>query len=137
MKPTKTLFEKGLLLIAGSLLCSIGLSILTTPHEFYAVNGINLGKDISLMSEVRAPASLLVTAGIFVFSAPFIGTLRDRALGLAALIYLSYALGRTYSIVVDGYPSPGLVQAAGIEMVIGLAALVAMATSKRKQKRAE
>jgi hypothetical protein len=50
--------------------------------------------------------------------------LADTATSLAALIYLSYAFTRGLSMAVDGIPASGLVQAAVLEAVIGLACLV-------------
>ena len=42
---------------------------------------------------------------------------------LAAMIYLSYAGSRFVSMLLDGMPAEGLVQAAVLEAVIGLACL--------------
>ena len=54
-----------LLVSAGALLVYIGASVLLSPHGFYASNGIVLGADPSQLSEVRAPAGLLVLCGAF------------------------------------------------------------------------
>ena len=40
---------------------------------------------------------------------------------VSALVFLSYGLSRILSIVIDGMPVEGLVQAAGLEVAIGLA----------------
>jgi hypothetical protein len=50
----------------------------------------------------------------------------DTALWLAALIYLSYAVSRSASMAFDGIPAAGLVQAAALEGIVGLACLVVL-----------
>jgi predicted membrane-bound spermidine synthase len=54
----------------------------------------------------------------------FVHSQADTALRLAALICLSYAGSRFISMVIDGVPDVGLVQAAVIEGIIGLACAV-------------
>ena len=57
-------------------------------------------------------------------SAIFVRGLATTAMLLGAMIYLSYAAARFVSIGIDGLPATGLVQAAVLETVIGLACLV-------------
>jgi hypothetical protein len=122
--------EKAVLLVAGSLLILVGAFILASPVEFYASNGIELGADVSLLNELRAPAGLLLTAGLFVIGAVFARRQADTALWLAALIYLSYAGSRFLSMAFDGVPAAGLIQAAALESIVGIACL-ALATIHR------
>jgi hypothetical protein len=121
---------KALLLVAGSLLLLIGGFILGAPIEFYASNGIELGTDPSLRNELKAPAGLLLVAGIAMIVAVFVRGQADAALWLAALIYLSYAGSRVASMALDGMPAAGLVQAAALEAILGLACL-AVAVMRR------
>ena len=62
-------------------------------------------------------------AGLFMIGAIFVQRLADSAMLLATLIYLSYAAWRFASMVLDGVPAAGLVQAAALETVVGLACL--------------
>ncbi len=121
MKLAKT--QKLLLFVAGALLILIGASISASPIDFYASNGIDLGSNVSLLNELKAPSGFLLVAGLFVFGAIFVQRLADSAMLLAALIYLSYAASRFASMVFDGVPAEGLVQAAVLEAAVGLACL--------------
>ena len=109
-----------LLLGAGALLLLIGSYIVLAPAEFYAANDITLGGNISLRNELKAPAGFLLAAGTLMLVAVFVRSLRDLALLLAAMTYLSYALARYGSMAMDGTPAQGLVQAAALELVIGV-----------------
>ena len=52
------------LAMAGLLLLGIGSSLLFTPHAFHGSNGIFLGSNPNLLSEIRAPGGLLAANGI-------------------------------------------------------------------------
>lgn len=112
-----------LLFVSGALLVVIGSFIVAAPAGFYAANGIELGTNVSLLNELKAPAGVLLVAGLFMIIAVFVRRFTDAATGLAALIYLSYAASRFTSMVVDGLPADGLVQAAALEALIGFACL--------------
>ncbi len=81
---------------------------------------------MSLLNELKAPAGLLLAAGVFIIGAIFVRSQADTALWLAALIYLSYAVSRSASMAFDGVPTAGLVQAAALEGIVGLACLVVL-----------
>lgn len=112
-----------LLLVAGALLILIGGLILASPADFYAANEIELGADVNLVNELKAPAGLLLAAGLYMLGAIFARGQADTALWLAALIYLSYAGSRVASMALDGLPASGLVQATAIEGIVGCACL--------------
>ncbi|MFK7995269.1 MAG: DUF4345 domain-containing protein [Granulosicoccus sp.] len=123
----KISFEKiqaVVLFVSGTLLALVGAAIITSPAAFFGSNSIELGQNISLLNELKAPAGLLLAAGIIMIIAVFREKHYNFALGLSALIYLSYAAGRTMSMVVDGAPASGLVLAAVLEAAIGLACLL-------------
>jgi hypothetical protein len=48
------------------------------------------------------------------------------SLTTASVVYLSYGLSRLLSMAMDGLPHSGLVSAAGIELGIGAACLLAL-----------
>ena len=50
----------------------------------------------------------------------------DSAMLLATLIYLSYAASHFASMVFDGVPATGLVQAATLETIVGLTCLAVL-----------
>ncbi|HKJ50467.1 MAG TPA: DUF4345 domain-containing protein [Gammaproteobacteria bacterium] len=131
----KTLFTKSralVLLIAGALLVLVAVAILVSPGEFYAANNIQPGSNTSLLNELKAPAGFLLVAGLFMMAAIFVAGLTDAALALAAMIYLSYAGSRFASMLLDGAPAEGLVQAAVLEAVVGLACLAMVALRRPK-----
>lgn len=135
MKTKLPKIQSAILIVSGAMLILIGISIIVSPADFFAANNINAGASISLLNELKAPAGLLLAAGIFMISAIFMKGKRDIALWLAALIYLSYAVSRSVSMAVDGVPSSGLILATAIEAFIGLACLLVWffsSTSLRK-----
>ncbi len=127
MKTRLAKTQTALLLVAGALLLLVSVFILTSPAEFYAANRIELGANPNLINELKAPAGLLLAAGLFMIGAIFVRSQADTALWLASLIYLSYAGSRFASMAFDGVPAAGLVQAAVLECVVGLACLAVFA----------
>ncbi len=123
MKTRLAITRKIVLLVAGALLALIGTFIIASPVDFYAANSIELGADVSLLNELKAPAGFLLAAGAFIIAAIFVRRLTDTAMLLAAMIYLSYAGSRFASMLIDGTPAAGLVQAAVLEAVVGLVCL--------------
>ena len=126
MKTILTKAQSALLLVAGALLILIGTFILTSPIDFYASNNIELGANVSLLNELKAPAGFLLSAGLFMIAAIFIHHMADTAILLGAMIYLSYAGARLVSMLSDGMPAAGLVQATTLEAILGLACLTVL-----------
>ena len=126
MKSKLAMTRNAVLIIAGTLLILVAASIIVAPVDFYAANEIEIGADISLINELKAPAGMLLVAGAFMLVAVFVRNLVDTAMLLGAMVYLSYAAARFASMWLDGMPAPGLVQAAALEVVIGLACLAAL-----------
>ena len=126
MKTKLAKTQRLLLLVAGVLLILVAALIIASPVDFYASNSIELGANVSLLNELKAPAGFLLAAGVFILSAIFVRRMADTATLLATLIYLSYAASRFASMVFDGIPSAGLIQAAALETVVGLACLAVL-----------
>ncbi|MCB1740245.1 MAG: DUF4345 domain-containing protein [Gammaproteobacteria bacterium] len=118
------------------MLVLVGFLILAAPVEFYAANKIELDANVNLLNELKAPAGMLLVTGLFMVGAIFVGRLTDTAMALAALIYLSYAASRFSSMAFDGVPAAGLVQAASLEAVIGLACLSVLLARRAPAKEA-
>ena len=125
MKNSKVL--KVVLFVSGLIAASIGAAVLAVPAAFYASNGIELGSNVSLLNEIRASGGALSAAGILIMSGSFVASLTFTAVVVASLLYLSYGLSRILSFTIDGMPSEGLVQAAALEMVIGVVCVWAFA----------
>jgi len=120
VKPATSIF----LTVSGLLLLVIGSTILLIPHTFYASDGIVLGNDPSLLSEIRAPGGLLVISGSLILIGVFRPTLRSLALMLTVLVYGSFGLSRLLSFYLDGMPSHGLMIAMVVELVVAGIGLV-------------
>ena len=125
--------QKATLLVAGGVLVAVGALILVSPQAFFAANNIDTGASTSLLNELKAPAAMLMAAGVFGIIGVFIPRLADTATWLAALIYLSYAASRLLSMTTDGLPAAGLIQAAILEGVLGLLCL-AITVLRREPK---
>lgn len=112
---------KTVLVISGLIATGIGGVLLFVPGSLYAASGIELGRNVSLLSEVRAPGGALLASGILILSGAFVARLAFTATVLTTLVYLSYGIARILSMAIDGMPSEALVQATVLEMTIGLA----------------
>lgn len=124
MKSSK--FLQVVLCVTGGIAVLIGVSILRSPATFYALNHIDLGSNVNLLSEVRAPAGFLLTSGLLIAAGAFVAQLTFTSTLLATLLYLSYGLSRLVGMAIDGIPDPSLVQADGIEIGLGLLCLVCL-----------
>ena len=116
---THSFSTKFMLFLAGAIAAGIGLAGLVWPVAFHASSGIVLGDNPSLMSEVRAPAAMLLAAGGFILASVAVARWRPAAIRVSAAVYLTYGLARLYSLAVDGAPDSILLMAAAAELVIG------------------
>lgn len=121
--------------MSGALLKLVGTSIILSPADFYGSKCIDLGANVSLLNELKAPAGLLLAAGTFMIGAIFVRGRTDAALCLAALIYLSYAVSRSVRMAFDGVPATGLVLATALEATIGLTCLMVLLVCRKPVRR--
>jgi len=128
MKNSKLL--NATLILSGLVAAGIGGAILFMPAAFHATNGIELGGNTSLLNEVRAPGGALLACGMLIVSGAFVASLTFTSLVVSSLLYLSYGLSRILSMVVDGFPVEGLVQATAFEMVIGMVCFATLVRCK-------
>lgn len=110
---------KASLSVSGLVLMGVGGVLLVTPSVMHASNGVELGNDPSLLSEVRAPGGALLVLGFLVIAGVFEPRWRYAATLVAGAVYGAYGLSRLFSMAIDGMPAPGLVVAAGLEITIG------------------
>ncbi len=121
MKPWLTVI---FLFVSGSLLLVIGSTILLVPHAFYASDGILLGNDPSLLSEIRAPGGLLASSGLLILFGAFRVHLRSLSITLTILVYGTFGLSRLVGFTLDGMPSNNLVMATGVELTVAAIGLI-------------
>ena len=141
MNSINTMFFGGsvtarLILLASALVATaIAGMILSAPETFYAGYGIDVSENATLANELKAPAGMLLVAGLIMFA----GVLRTRytaaSLMTAAAVYLSYGLARVSSIVIDGLPHSGMIGAAGVELIIGTVCLLCLLRIRRNDGR--
>ena len=101
---------------------------------FYAGYGINVGGNVSLLNELKAPGIALMASGFFIAAGAVVVRLAPVSAFVAAFLYLSFGLSRLVSIDLDGLPADGLVQAAGIELVFGLACVFVLVLRRREAR---
>ena len=122
---------------AGLLWLVIGGAILMAPHAFHGSNGIDLGNNPNMLSEIRAPGGLLASSGLLVLISVFRGSVRDVAIRLTVLVYGSFGVARLVSIAQDGMPSSSIVGAMMLELLIaavGAALLCRQHTAPQKKR---
>lgn len=118
--------RKLLLSFSGLIATGIAVTILFAPDAFYTVYGIEVTGNTNLTNELKAPAGMLLVAGLLMLAGVFRSQLTTTSLVTAAAVYLSYGLSRFASIAVDGMPHSGLVEAAIVEIAIGAVCLFAL-----------
>lgn len=108
------------LVIAGLLLLVIGGAILLMPHAFHGSNGVTLGNNPNLLSEIRAPGGLLLCSGVTILLGAVRQQLSNLALRLSVLVYGSFGASRLVSIGIDGMPSSSIVGATLVEATVAI-----------------
>ena len=117
-------FTRAFLGVAGAIAMLIGGAVLLVPHAFFATNHITLGTDPNLMSEIRAPGGLLLATGLIMIAGAAMQSLLRAGLLTAAVVFSMYGVSRLVSAVLDGMPSGSLVSALGIELAVGMIAII-------------
>ncbi|MEZ5346511.1 MAG: DUF4345 domain-containing protein [Pyrinomonadaceae bacterium] len=112
-------FRRIVLIISGVLLLIVGIMILLFPHSFYASNGVILGEQAGLLSEIRATGGLFAGCGIILIIGAIRQNIMRSALILAALIFGTLGVARLFSFLIDGMPGSSIAAAAFLEIIIG------------------
>lgn len=117
---------KALLMLSSGILAVVGAGIVFTPVAFHASNGIVLGTDASLLSEVRAPGGALLALSALVLMGALRPSWTHTSTLIAAVVFLAYGASRLLGIALDGLPATSLVAACALELSLGLAFLFAL-----------
>ena len=104
----------------------IGAALLLDPTSFHAANGIQLGSDVNLLSEVRAPGGALLGFGLLTGAGAFVRRLTFASTLIGAAIYLGYGLSRLVAMGLDGMPSSALLGVTALELVVGTLCILAL-----------
>lgn len=111
------------LFLSSAILLLVGLMLSFMPDVLYASSGQTLPDMVMLRSDLRSGGMLLLATGAGILWSAITRRNMRLALGLSALAYLGYGLGRIVSIFFDGPPDATLVLVTGIEWGFGLIAL--------------
>ncbi|MDJ0592278.1 MAG: DUF4345 domain-containing protein [Pleurocapsa sp. MO_226.B13] len=122
----KSKFLTVILCLSGLIAMGIGTIVQISPLDFYSANNIDIGSNINLFSEIRASSGFLLTSGILILTGAFVSQLTFTSIMFATVLYLSYGLSRFASMTIDGMPVNSLIQAALIEITIGLFCLFSL-----------
>lgn len=120
-----TRLEQIALGLSGLTAFAVGASILVAPHIFFASYGITLNKNVSLLSELRAPAAGLVACGVLMLVGIWRASMRPVSKVLALVVFLGFPAGRIMGLIVDGVPSGPIIGALMFELAVALLCLVA------------
>jgi len=116
------IFKIVTLSISGLLLLTVGTLRLINPIKNYLKNsGIKLEKEVNLLNEVRGVSSVMMCSGIIILLGTIIPKLTITSFVVATLIFLGFAIGRLFSIGLDGKPNKLIVQGLISELVLGAA----------------
>ena len=108
--------------ISGLLLLTVGTLRISNPIKNYLKNsGIKLANDVNLLNEMRGVSSVMLFGGIIILLGTFIPKLTIASFVVATLILLGFAIGRLFSIGLDGKPNKLIVQGLISELVLGAA----------------
>ena len=124
MKNSKVV--KTILVISGLIATAIGAATLFAPEAFLGTSGIDLGGQVSLFSQIRAPGAAMLGSGLIMLLGVFVSQLTFTSTVISTLVFLGYGVGRIVSMATDGMPVQDMVAATGLEIIIGLAGIFAL-----------
>ncbi|MEL7029423.1 MAG: DUF4345 domain-containing protein [Pseudomonadota bacterium] len=119
--------------LSGLMALAIGGSILFDPHTFFAHNGVALGDDPNLLSEIRAPGGVLIAAGLIMIAGAAVRALLRSALVTGAVVFGVYGVSRLVSLGIDGAPSSSLMTAMAIELLVAAYAVFALSRASARR----
>jgi len=106
--------------ISGLLLFVAGTSRLINPIKNYLKNsGITLEKEVNILNEARAVGSVMMLSGVIMLLGIISSELTMTSHIIALLILFGFAIGRAYSMVIDGKPNKLLITGLISELVLG------------------
>lgn len=120
------------LVISGLLLTFVGGATLLMPVELKASAGMELAGDINALNDVRGFSALLLGFAMLALFGAFAKHLTYTSTLTSTLLFLTLAIGRVISFIVDGIPVEGLVKATVLEVIFGLAGAILFGIYRNK-----
>ena len=109
---------------SGAILSLIGSALIVSPQAFLKSSGVMVGQDPGLMSELAAPAGILLITGALMMLGAARRRFASAGLSAGAIVYGTYGAGRIVSMALHGVPQRALITATLIEL--GIAAVLAI-----------
>jgi hypothetical protein len=123
-------YQKSLLIFTGIALIPIALSYGIVPEKtLTGLYGFPV-EDINLSHIFRAQMGLLLGQAIFYFLGAFNPNLRKPALYTLVIFMLGLAVGRVFSLIIDGIPEFGLIFSLIAEIIMGFLGLILLREDK-------
>ena len=95
---------------------------LTNPIKTYLKNsGITIENDVDLLNEMRGVSALMFCGGTIILLGTLVPVLTTSSFVVATLIFLGFAVGRLFSVIMDGKPNKQIVTGLITELVLGAA----------------
>jgi hypothetical protein len=123
-------YQKTLLIFTAIALIPIALSYGIVPEKtLTGLYGFPV-EDINLSHIFRAQMGLLLGQAIFYFWGAFNPNLRRPALYALVIFMLGLAVGRVFSLIIDGIPEFGLIFSLIAEIIMGSIGLILLREDK-------
>lgn len=103
---------------SGALLGVIGGALILAPQHFLEMSHVVITPDPGLMSELAAPAGLLLASSALMIYGAIRVRFATLALSIGIIVYGSYGAGRLLSMMLNGLPSESLIAATVIEVMV-------------------
>ena len=130
MKNSKVL--KGILILLGLNLITIGSWRLFDAISFAEANAITLGNEISAINEAKGAGGAIVAFGLLIVAGAFSRKLSYTSIITCTVLYLGFGFARLFSFIVDGHPGEMIMTGMTGEFVLGLIGVFAFIKYREK-----
>ena len=132
MEMKKSIVLKIILVLCGLAFLVAGGVSMFNPEGFTSRNGIDIAGNISLLNDYRGMGGLLIGPAIIMLLGVIHSRMAFTSTVVAAVVYLTFSLGRGISLALDGMPADGLFKATIVETILGLLALFALIQYRKR-----
>lgn len=116
-----------MLAVAGVVAVGVGAGVTFVPVSFGRTYGAQAPVDVATLSDLRGSGALVRGVGVLLLTALARPHLAAPALLVGGGAYLAYAAGRAVGLPADGAPGGGTLAAGLLEVLLGVACVVAWA----------
>lgn len=125
-------YQRLILGVSGIVGVGIGAVLLADPVAFYAADGVAIGAQPGLLSDLRGTGASLLAIGGLIFSGAVAPTFVRVSSWVSTVVYLSYALARVLALLLDGRPSQLVLLVMVVEFVLGALSLLVLRKMPRQ-----